>query len=206
MLFNFSYVRQKIPNVIIGDFDSLRADVQNFYEKLGSEIIKDEDQYSTDFGKSVNHLRSVLSLSSEVESQPANVDIIVVGSISGRVDQGIGLLGELYRETHRSQSNMRLWLVSEGNVSWLLPPGNNLLLGLDVKLTDAKRNIFATHVGILPLYGPSVITTKGFEWDVTDWETRMGANVSTSNHIVADEVCVRTSEWVLFTVELATLE
>lgn len=122
------------------------------------------------------------------------------------MDQGIGLLGELYREAHRSQSNTRLWMVSESNVSWLLPPGNNVLLGFDVTLSDDKRKIFAPHVGILPLYGPSVITTKGLEWDVTDWETKMGANVSTSNHIIGNEVSVRTSEWVLFTVELAILE
>jgi thiamine pyrophosphokinase len=97
-------------------------------------------------------------------------------------------------------------MVSESNVSWLLPPGNNVLLGFDVTLSDDKRKIFAPHVGILPLYGPSVITTKGLEWDVTDWETKMGANVSTSNHIIGNEVSVRTSEWVLFTVELAILE
>ena len=205
-MLNFSYVLQKIPDAIVGDFDSLRIDVQSFYEKLGSEIVKDEDQYSTDFGKSLDHLRSVLSSNSIFESRPANLEIIVLGSISGRVDQGIGLLGELYREAHRSQSNTRLWMVSESNVSWLLPPGNNILLGFDVTLSDDKMKIFAPHVGILPLYGPSVITTKGLEWDVTDWETKMGANVSTSNHIIGNEVSVRTSEWVLFTVELAISE
>ena len=205
-MLNFSYVLQKIPDAIVGDFDSLRIDVQSFYEKLGSEIVKDEDQYSTDFGKSLDHLRSVLSSNSIFESRPANLEIIVLGSISGRVDQGIGLLGELYREAHRSQSNTRLWMVSESNVSWLLPPGNNILLGFDVTLSDDKMKIFAPHVRILPLYGPSVITTKGLEWDVTDWETKMGANVSTSNHIIGNEVSVRTSEWVLFTVELAISE
>jgi thiamine pyrophosphokinase len=148
-------------------------------------------------------LRLALSSTSEFTSQSQAINVIVLGSISGRVDQGIGLLGEFYRETQRSPDNMRLWLVSGSGVSWLLPPGDNTLLGLDIKPSDSKEAIFTPNVGILPIYGPSVITTIGLEWDVTDWETKMGENVSTSNHVIGDKVSIKTTEWVLFTVELA---
>ncbi|KAL1964421.1 hypothetical protein VTN77DRAFT_6979 [Rasamsonia byssochlamydoides] len=60
------------------------------------------------------------------------------------------------------------------------------------------------NVGIIPLNGPSVITLRGFEWDVTDWRTEIGGQISTSNHIRADVVQVETDRPVLFTVELAS--
>lgn len=60
------------------------------------------------------------------------------------------------------------------------------------------------NVGIIPLCGPSVITLRGFEWDVTDWHTEIGGQISTSNHIRADVVQVETNRPVLFTVELAS--
>jgi thiamine pyrophosphokinase len=57
-------------------------------------------------------------------------------------------------------------------------------------------------MGILPLYSPAVITTHGLEWDITDWDTRMGGQVSTSNHVVGDRVDVETDAVVLFTIEV----
>jgi thiamine pyrophosphokinase len=81
----------------------------------------------------------------------------------------------------------------------VLPLGRNLISGI-----DPKKGLFRKHVGILPIYGPSKITIQGFEWDVQDWETRMGGVVSTSNHILGDEVVVEVwDEMVLFTIELA---
>jgi thiamine pyrophosphokinase len=39
------------------------------------------------------------------------------------------------------------------------------------------------------------------EWDVQEWHTQMGGQVSTSNHIVKDQVTISTDAEVLFTVE-----
>ncbi|KAF2435197.1 thiamine pyrophosphokinase-like protein 1 [Tothia fuscella] len=194
---------QYLPDLIIGDLDSLRLDVRRYYESQGVQIFEDGDQYSTDFGKSMKALTGgypKLSLISESGSQQ---DIIIKGTISGRVDQGIGLLHELYRETmNRSgssgtHSGIRLWLISEQSVSSLLRPGQNVILGV-----DQKDDIFTPNIGILPIFGPAVITTKGLEWDVEDWKTEMGGMVSTSNHIMHDKVEVQTDVVVLFTIEM----
>ena len=61
--------------------------------------------------------------------------------------------------------------------------------------------LFAKFVGLVPVYGPAVISTKGLEWDVEDWDTQMGGQVSTSNHIVAEDVEVQTTTPILFTVQ-----
>ncbi|KAJ5408188.1 hypothetical protein N7509_002071 [Penicillium cosmopolitanum] len=68
---------------------------------------------------------------------------------------------------------------------------------------DSPEYLFEENIGIIPLSAPASITTHGFEWDVEDWHTEIGGQLSTSNHIRADVVSVETSVPVLFTVELA---
>ncbi len=63
--------------------------------------------------------------------------------------------------------------------------------------------MFEENVGIIPVRGPAVISTKGLEWDVKNWRTEVGGQISTSNHVRSEVVEIEVSEAVLFTVELA---
>jgi thiamine pyrophosphokinase len=179
-------LRIALPDAIHGDLDSLKDDVRSAYESLGVEVSQDGDQYSTDFNKAVKKV---------LERLPNAQDVLVVGSIGGRVDQGVGLLGEFYREQIVRHPHLRLWLFNEASVSTILKTGTTTIR---TKLSDGllKRNI-----GILPLYGPAVISTTGLEWDVQDWPTEIGGQLSTSNHIVADAITISTNKEVLFTVQ-----
>ncbi|KXL47607.1 hypothetical protein M433DRAFT_63938 [Acidomyces richmondensis BFW] len=179
-------LRSMPPDVIHGDLDSLNEIVQQRYEQLGIEISWDPDQYSTDFGKAV---KLVLKRLPEVK------EVLITGSLSGRVDQGIGLLHELYREHKLQHSGIRFWLFSEASVSTLLAAGTTSIH------TPLAGGLIKRNVGILPLYGPAKISTKGLEWDVSDWPTKMGDQVSTSNHIMADCITISTDHDVLFTIE-----
>jgi thiamine pyrophosphokinase len=179
-------LRKALPDAIHGDLDSLKDDVRSAYESLGVEVSQDGDQYSTDFNKAVNKV---------LERLPHVQDVLVVGSIGGRVDQGVGLLGEFYREQIVRHPHLRFWLFNEASVSTILRSGTTRIR---TQLSDGrlKRNI-----GILPLYGPAVISTTGLEWDVQDWPTEIGGQLSTSNHIVEDEITISTNKEVLFTVQ-----
>jgi thiamine pyrophosphokinase len=177
-----------LPDAIHGDLDSLNDSVRRQYEGIGVQVSKDPDQYSTDFGKAIKKV---------CERLPSVRNILVLGSIGGRVDQGIGLLGELYREQKIRHSNVRFWLFSEASVSTILFPGTTIIHTL---LSDG---LITRNTGILPVYGPAKISTKGLEWDVQDWPTEMGGQMSTSNHIVSDSITISTNNHVLFTVERA---
>ena len=72
-----------LPDLIHGDLDSLDDTVRQAYEKLGVQVSEDPDQYSTDFGKAIKTV---------IEHMPEASDILIHGSLGGRVDQGIGLL------------------------------------------------------------------------------------------------------------------
>ena len=68
-----------------------------------------------------------------------------------------------------------------------------------------KPTALGKHVGIIPLAGPSELTTRGLEWDVEGWRTEFGGRMSTSNHTTPghDVVEVRTTADVLFTIDFA---
>ncbi|KAJ5317369.1 hypothetical protein PENANT_c034G10620 [Penicillium antarcticum] len=112
-----------------------------------------------------------------------------------------------------------LYLVSEESITFIIQTGKNIIhtpatRRADITTESPKKRkrgeedepeyFFEENIGIIPLSAPASITTKGFEWDVENWHTEIGGQLSTSNHIRADKVEVETSVPVLFTVELAT--
>jgi len=189
----------QLPDLVHGDLDSLRDDVRAYYVSQHVDVSRDGDQDSTDFGKAMHKLAALSSSSTsrreqEQEQEQEQQDVLVLGTVGGRVDQGLGLLHEMMRE-EATHPRLRLWLFSECSVSFVLRSGRNRIGGLQ------SGQVFGRHVGIVPLYGPAKMTTVGLAWDVAEWETHMGGQVSTSNHVQADEVCVDTNAPVLFTVE-----
>jgi thiamine pyrophosphokinase len=175
----------------------MRPNVKEYYRLRGSSVYEDRSQYATDFGKS---MKRALAVHSRASNQP--LDVIVLATLAGRVDQAIGIFHEMYREA-RETPGLQIWLVSDCCVTFLLPMGLNKIHGL--KDDDGNENtLFTENVGILPLYGPATISTKGLEWDVSDWKTEMGTRVSTSNHVRQSEISIETNAWVLFTIETSS--
>jgi len=154
-------------------------------------VSQDHDQYSTDFGKTMQKISSKSPSSSQK-------DVLILGTLAGRVDQGLGLLHEMIREETKHPS-LRLWLFSESSLSFILRRESNIIRGLQ------SSRLFTENIGLVPVWGPATITTVGLEWDVNEWYTHMGGQVSTSNHVKADEVHVETDAPILFTIERAPL-
>ncbi|KAL4947270.1 thiamine pyrophosphokinase [Aspergillus filifer] len=206
-----------LPTTVIGDLDSINPEIRSHYERLGVEIIQDEDQYSTDFTKSLRFIQ---------KSRGDELSILVLGGLGGRVDQAFSQIHHLYmvseeRKKSRSQNQTQeegdkgkgnLYLISEESITFILHPGKNIIrtprtnrpLPSDqTQPSDSPSHLLEENIGIVPLSGPASITTTGFQWDVSDWETQIGGQISTSNHIRADVVTVKSKVPVLFTVELA---
>lgn len=193
-----SHAAQDSLDVIIGDLDSLRDDTRAYFASRGGAVVHDPDQYSTDFGKAVKH----------VWKQYPQMNIIAIGGLGGRVDQGVSQLHHLYLfqddgSSGKAAVDRRMYLLSSESITFLLPTGRHHI-HVREEPGPATADVFAKHVGILPMQGPSVISTKGLEWDVKDWETQFGGLVSTSNHILPDTriVAVDTNRPVIFTVAL----
>ncbi|RDW80428.1 hypothetical protein BP5796_05126 [Coleophoma crateriformis] len=196
-------------DVIIGDLDSLDEHAQSYWLGMSAHIEKDGDQYSTDFTKAVNYLRDwdKTKLDRHIAIRAAKVqpashamppkDIVCIGGIGGRVDQGLSQLHHLYLfQSEPKYEKGRMFLVSQEGMTFVLKKGKHRIQVRDPWL--------GKYIGIIPINGPSKITTDGLEWDVTDWETSFGGQMSTSNHVREEWVEIETTNDVLFTISLKT--
>lgn len=177
---------------IIGDLDSITPKSTRYWEDKGVKITHDSDQNSTDFMKAVNHIWS--------SERPKPLNIVVVGGLGGRVDQGLSMLHHLYFY-QKDYASGKMFLLSSEGITFVLKSGRH-----KIKAKKTFQGIgLGKHVGIIPLNEPSIITTKGLEWDVTDWPTEFGGQMSTSNHVQEEWVTVETTKDVLFTIDLNIL-
>lgn len=123
--------------------------------------------------------------------------MLVLGGLGGRADQAFSILHHLYSASEDPKIKCRdLYLVTPESILFLLHRGLNRIH------TPMASGLLGENIGIIPLARPSKITTKGLEWDVQDWETELGKQISTSNHIRSEVVEVTTTDRVLFTLEL----
>jgi len=197
-----------MPDCIVGDLDSLETEVGDYYRSHGVSIVPDWNQDATDFTKSLswisNHYDSSLSTSSIKSSSIAPeeasaaaavvVDAVAYGATGGRVYQTFHSIHQLFVASQDTRLRRKVTLVSDESVTFLLEKGRNVI--------NTPLSAFGKTCGLIPVAGPSVITTEGLEWDLNETETRFGGMVSTSNHLVKDQVEVVTTELLLFTMEI----
>ncbi|KAI9720002.1 MAG: hypothetical protein M1812_003127 [Candelaria pacifica] len=186
-----------IPDVICGDLDSLRPDVKFYYGEQNSvSIVHNKSQQTTDFDKCLKLLKK--KRDAVTNDRQGTFDLNVIGGLGGRVDQGLSLINHLYKASlNPSLFGGKIFLFSEESISFVLHSETNTIL------TPLSEGFLAKNVGIIPIGPSAVISTRGLRWDVTDWKTEFGGQMSTSNHIKRDLIAVHTTERVLFTVERA---
>ncbi|KAI9372924.1 thiamine pyrophosphokinase [Aspergillus egyptiacus] len=219
-----------LPDTIIGDLDSIHPEIRTHYAARGVRIVQDDDQYSTDFTKSLRYLRDhereIITGSSNPASDEKSLEILILGGLGGRVDQAFSQIHHLYMmnqarspESGPGSGQGNLYLISEESITFILQPGPNKIhvprahIPLTIRSStqsppdkqkeDQEEYLLEENVGIIPLSGPARISTKGLQWDVENWATEIGGQISTSNHIRAEMVEVTAEAPVLFTLELA---
>ena len=167
--------------------------VLEHYRGRGTEILEDKDQYSTDLMKTLSRLSEI-----HQRCPSESVDIAILGSLEGRADQALSQLHQLYlSSTTKPAGAGDIYLITSTSVIFLLEQGHNRIY------TPVGDGFFTKNAGIVPLAGPAILTTNGFEWNLNEDELRFGKFISTSNHIMNDIVEVETSEPVILTLELA---
>ncbi|ANB15228.1 thiamine diphosphokinase [Sugiyamaella lignohabitans] len=176
----------KIPQIITGDFDSLRDDVRDYYESLGTKIIHNPDQYSTDFMKANKSIK---------DHSSSSYSILALGGMGGRVDQQFHSIHQLFLSKEQGQL---IYLISTESISFLLDEGKSTII--------TPTDLIGETCGIIPVCGETSITTQGLRWDVSDWKTSFGSQVSTSNHLISDSITIESDKPVLFTAEIRDSE
>ncbi|GAA5922463.1 thiamine diphosphokinase [Sporobolomyces koalae] len=181
-----------LPDLVLGDLDSLRDDVREYYEQKGVEVRRDRDEFSTDLGKNVAELARF------EQTQPAPLQLVIVGGLSGRLDQTIHTLHALVQLVEKEKRE-RVWAIGKESAACILPKGKHHLR-IDLES-------FGKTCGILPLgSAEAYVTTSGLEWDLGPtsymYPTSFAEAVSTSNHLVQPDVTIETDVNIVWTMEI----
>ncbi|AGV14609.1 thiamine pyrophosphokinase, variant [Cryptococcus neoformans var. grubii H99] len=102
-LFDVDHENQYLPDLIKGDLDSLRPDVQAHYASLKVPIKKDMDEYSTDLMKCIQEV-------------PEDYALVLLGGLSGRVDQTVHTMSMLHK------MEREIYVLDKESMAWVLRP------------------------------------------------------------------------------------
>lgn len=194
---------QYVPDIIVGDLDSLRPEVARFYESLGCEIRVRDDQDHCDFEKCLMEVEKWLSSSTPSgadddggeESRPpaaCPATVVGLGAFGGRFDHEMQAISLLHAYNARFR---RLVLMGGGNVAFLLEPGPTHAIEPDLRFEGPT-------VGLIPVGAPCrAVTTEGLKWNLDGGCLEFGVCVSSSNHVVEDVVRVTTDAPLVWTAE-----
>lgn len=183
-----SIIKSHPPHAVIGDFDSARPEVLDWFRSFQTPVIHVPDQDSTDLGKAMKHLANELT---SIEWD----HMVIYGGYGGRLDQELGNLHTLHRWTHKYPSKRGI-LVSEGNLSEILAPGHHVIH------CHPKWEAPGLHCGLMVLGAPCrSITMTGLRWNLTNHPMEWGKMCSANNIIDQSLITVECSDPVLWTTE-----
>ncbi|KAG7451121.1 thiamine pyrophosphokinase [Guyanagaster necrorhizus] len=187
-----------LPDLVTGDFDSIRTEVRAYYTSKGISVIHSSDQDSTDLMKSMQALSSLQVPDEEVTflTEPVQPwEVIILGGLAGRLDQTIHTLSYLHKL--RKDLSKRVFAVTDDNVGWVLNSGEHSI--------RINHSVLGKTCGLLPVgVDSTIISTTGLQWNLTETVSSFDGMVSTSNHLVpfSDTVWIKTTKPIWWTMEL----
>lgn len=205
-----------LPDYVRGDLDSLRDSVKEYYQSKHVPIERVEDDVSTDFMKCIHLVRAcdsrpwteglLTQVGQELEQQQLEVqheqqassgsklEIVVLGGTGGRFDQSMSSLHHLYVLYQERQAT----LISDESIIVVLGKGKHSI--------TCNLAIEGPTCGIIPLgsigSSEAKLTTTGLKWDVENWRTSFGSQMSTSNSLVGPHVTIEIDAPMVWTTEL----
>lgn len=216
-----------VPDVIVGDLDSLRPEVARYYEDRGSEIKLRDDQDHCDFEKCLVEVESRLSPLDAVagveteaaaaavadddggdrnELRATNAAAAAAGAGSSCCSAtvvGLGAFGG--RFDHEMQGVSLLHAYTSRFDRLVLMGAGNVAFLLEPGRShtiEPDLRFEGPTVGLIPVGGPCrTVTTEGLQWNLDGQSLEFGVCVSSSNKVVGDEVQVTTDAPLLWTAE-----
>jgi len=201
-----------VPDLIVGDLDSVTDTVRDYYENQGTVIYRDSDQYKNDLDKAMQaicdykkgtgcileHSQRLQKLKINTKSSP-KVRICIYGAFGGRFDQSMASIQALYRwSKEKILQNDDLILYTEETSAYILHP--NIRYTIEIERTKE-----GPACGLIPIGGKcDACWSEGLQWDLDEnmGPMEFGGLVSTSNVIDNDCVKIECSQPLIWTTEM----
>jgi thiamine pyrophosphokinase len=165
-----------IPNCIVGDFDSIRSEVQDFFSKKNVKMFMKQDQDTTDLEKCLYvSLEKISEISVETDSDNYNYNfnkyanlnnnlndyenlcknikkysIVILGASGGRIDHTFSAYSQVFKYLNMYSyefGETEILMMSKSSCSVYLKPGRNIIY---LSNTMEKKN---QGFSIIPLFG-----------------------------------------------------
>lgn len=176
----FLYRNQIKPQVIVGDFDSVKKEILEFYKKQPQiqfvELNPMKDDTDTE-----SAVRLAISMGAE--------KITLLGATGSRLDHvlgniellGIGLMADVPIEM--LDAHNRVCMIQHG-------------------ITKKRENLFGRYISLIP-YTKEVehLTLKGFKYPLTDACLKGFCSLGISNEIVEEEAEITFERGILLVIE-----
>lgn len=186
------YRNAQLPHLLCGDFDSVTQKAFNFFKQSGILVKATPDQDYTDMCKALR------IMANEINQKHYNAErLVVLGGLSGRIDHTLSSFNSLLR--FRSISDCPIFIIDNVNLVTLVTEGTT-----EIQL-DNYQSCITGIAGFVPFcQRPTIVTSEGFKWNLTDTPMEFGGCISTSNQIKRDIVTLTTTAPLIFTLELSS--
>jgi len=169
---NSAYILGVVPNYIIGDFDSIKPKVKEYYSGK-SEIIKYERQDDTDVEKTLK-----FAIEKGYET------VYLIGGTGDRMDHSICNLGIVLKFYSR--------------IKIILLHGKTILHPYSEDVT--LKTIPNETISLYAFDDKTLITSEGLKYPLNNATLRFGESESTSNVALSDEVNLKISDGIIFII------
>ncbi len=150
-----------VPNLIIGDFDSVNKKILERYEKQGIKIVKLNSE--KDFSDTHMALKSAIELKSEY--------VCIVGALGNRMDHAIANIHVL---KEMLDNKIRCIILDKNNEIELISKG----------ISEVEKSIYK-YVSLFPLTTKTTgITLEGFKYPLKNATLEIGHSIGVSNEII----------------------
>lgn len=156
------YKSNIVPNIIVGDLDSLDERYIDYYEKLNVEFYKyssEKDYTDTE-------------LAVEYAIKEGRTDIVLLGSTGTRIDHTLANIMLLYKLLNR---DIKAKLIDKHNEIFIV---NNTI--------NIEREV-GTYVSLLPIFSDCKgVNMNGFKYLTDNLDFELGSTMGISNEVVSE--------------------
>lgn len=168
------------PDWIVGDFDTVSADLLLKYENNPKVKIHRLNPH-----KDATDTQVALELALQNDSK----NIVILGGLGGRFDHTLGNLQMLY---YLLQHKVTGYLINEINKVYLIQQ----------KTVIRKKEQYGKYVSLLP-FDSAVqgVTLEGFQYPLSNYELPFGSSLGISNEIVKEEGVISLNSGTMVVIE-----
>lgn len=176
---DFLYEHKITPDIIVGDFDSVKNDALSYFKEKGMS-----DIHALNPEKDDTDSECALQIALDHGAD----HIIIIGATGTRIDHVLGNISLLGKA------------MSEGKMAELLDTHNRIRM-IDNELEIEKNKQYGKYVSIIPVCKNNKITLEGFKYPLKDYTFEGFNTLGISNEIVDDIAKITVNEGQYIVIE-----